>query len=95
MSIPKIIHYCWFGRGEKSELINKCIESWHKFCPDYLFIEWNEDNFDVNFCPYAAKAYQEKRWGFYPMWLVYRSSIKTAEYILIPMWNYCVLLTIC
>ena len=64
MSIPKIIHYCWFGRGEKSELINKCIESWHKFCPDYLFIEWNEDNFDVNFCPYAAKAYQEKRWGF-------------------------------
>ena len=49
---------------EKSELINKCIASWHKFCPDYLFVEWNEDNFDVNFCPYTAKAYQEKRWGF-------------------------------
>ena len=64
MSIPKVIHYCWFGRGEKSELIKKCIESWHKFCPDYLFVEWNEDNFDVNFCPYSAKAYQEKRWGF-------------------------------
>lgn len=29
-----------------------------------MVVEWNEDNFDVNFCPYAAKAYREKRWGF-------------------------------
>ncbi len=64
MSIPKVIHYCWFGRGEKSELIQKCIESWKKYCPEYEIIEWNEDNFDVNFCPYAAKAYKEKRYGF-------------------------------
>lgn len=64
MSIPKVIHYCWFGRGEKSELIQKCIESWKKYCPEYEIIEWNEDNFDVNFCPYAAKAYREKRYGF-------------------------------
>ena len=25
--IPKIIHYCWFGHGEKSPLIKKCIKS--------------------------------------------------------------------
>ncbi len=31
--IPKIIHYCWFGRGEKPELAKKCIASWRKFCP--------------------------------------------------------------
>lgn len=64
MSIPKVIHYCWFGRGEKSELIQKCMASWKKYCPDWEIIEWNEDNFDVNFCPYAAKAYREKRWAF-------------------------------
>ena len=64
MSIPKVIHYCWFGRGEKSELIQKCIASWKKYCPDWEIIEWNEDNFDVDFCPYAAKAYREKRYGF-------------------------------
>lgn len=64
MSIPKIIHYCWFGRGQKSELMIKCMESWKKYCPDWQIIEWNEDNFDVNFCPYAAKAYKEKRYGF-------------------------------
>ena len=29
--IPKIIHYCWFGRGEKPELAKRCIASWEKF----------------------------------------------------------------
>ena len=64
MKIPKVIHYCWFGRGEKNELIQKCIASWHKYAPDWEIIEWNEDNFDVTFCPYAEKAYREKRYGF-------------------------------
>lgn len=64
MSIPKVIHYCWFGRGEKSELMLKCMDSWKKFCPDWKIIEWNEDNFNPNFCPYAEKAYKQKRYGF-------------------------------
>ena len=42
--IPKIIHYCWFGRGEKPELAKKCIASWRRFCPDFEIREWNEDN---------------------------------------------------
>lgn len=42
--IPKKIHYCWFGRGEKSKLTERCIKSWKKYCPDYEIIEWNEDN---------------------------------------------------
>ena len=46
MSIPKVIHYCWFGRGEKSNLIKNCISSWSKL-DGYLIKEWNEDNFDV------------------------------------------------
>lgn len=62
--IPKTIHYCWFGRGEKSDLILKCIDSWKKYCPDYEIIEWNEDNFDVDFCDYSHDAYQERKWAF-------------------------------
>lgn len=62
--IPKIIHYCWFGRGPKSELHKKCIDSWRKFCPDYRIIEWNEENYDVNKIPYIRDAYKEKKWGF-------------------------------
>lgn len=64
MSIPKVIHYCWFGKGEKSELMKKCIKSWQKYCPDWEIREWNEDNFDVNFCPYSSKAYQNKRFAY-------------------------------
>lgn len=62
--IPKIIHYCWFGRGKKSDLILKCIESWKKYCPDYEIKEWNEDNFDINCCQYVKEAYEHKKWAF-------------------------------
>ncbi len=62
--IPKVIHYCWFGKGEMSDLMKMCVASWRKFCPDWEIVEWNEDNFDVNFCPYAKKAFREKRYGF-------------------------------
>ena len=50
--IPKVIHYCWFGGGEKNELIHKCIDSWKKDCPDYEIIEWNESNYDVTKQPF-------------------------------------------
>lgn len=62
--IPKTIHYCWFGRGEKSKLAKKCIESWKKYCPDYNIIEWNEDNFDVNKYPYAQYCMERGKWAF-------------------------------
>ena len=65
MSIPKIIHYCWFGKKPKPKLAEKCLQSWKKFCPDYEIIEWNEDNFDVSAAPaYVQQAYAAKRWAF-------------------------------
>lgn len=62
--IPKEIHYCWFGRNPLPESAKKCIESWHKYLPDYKIIEWNEDNFDVNTIPYTAQAYEAKKYAF-------------------------------
>ena len=62
--IPKIIHYCWFGRGEKPELAKKCIASWKKFCPDFEIREWNEDNFDIHCCSYVEEAYASKKYAF-------------------------------
>lgn len=65
MSVPKIIHYCWFGRNPKPKLAEKCIKSWQKYCPDYQIIEWNEDNFDVSAAPrYVQQAYEARRWAF-------------------------------
>ena len=62
--IPRIIHYCWFGRGEKSPLIRKCIRSWKRQCPDWEIIEWNEDNFDVNARLWTKQAYEAKKYAF-------------------------------
>jgi hypothetical protein len=64
MPIPKIIHYCWFGGGEKDRLTKKCINSWKKYCPDYKIIEWNESNFDVDSFKYSSEAYKNGKWGF-------------------------------
>lgn len=62
--IPKIIHYCWFGKGGKNELFKRCIDSWKMIIPDYKFIEWNENNCDVNETTYVAEAYKLKKWAY-------------------------------
>lgn len=62
--IPKIIHYCWFGKKEKPNSVLRCISSWKKYCPDYEITEWNEDNFDVASYPYARYCYENGKWAF-------------------------------
>lgn len=62
--IPKIIHYCWFGRGQMPELARKCIESWKKYLPEYEIKEWNEDNFDLDMYPYTREAYDNRKFAF-------------------------------
>ena len=62
--IPKTIYYCWFGKNPKNEIITKCIESWHKYCPDWDIIELNESNYDVSNIQYAQEAYNAKKWSF-------------------------------
>ena len=64
MSIPKVIHYCWFGRGKMPALSEKCIASWKKYCPDYEIVCWTEDNFDIAQNRYAKEAYDAKKWAF-------------------------------
>lgn len=62
--IPKIIHYCWFGAGEMSAMELNCIDSWKQYFPDYKFIEWNEERFDINFCSVTKEAYELKKYAF-------------------------------
>ena len=64
VNIPKIIHYCWFGGKELPESAKKCIDSWKRFFPDYKIKEWNESNFDINYCDYTKEAYEAKKWAF-------------------------------
>ena len=62
--IPKIIHYCWFGRGKKTKLIRKCMKTWKKYFPEYDIVEWNEENFDINSNEYVREAYNNKKYAF-------------------------------
>ena len=41
LMIPKVIHLCWFGGGEKTEEVKRFIEGWKKVLPDYELREWN------------------------------------------------------
>ena len=72
--IPKIIHYCWFGRNPLPASAQKCIVSWRKFLPDYEIKEWNEDNFDVNSIPYT----KHKKYAFVSdyarFWILYHEG---------------------
>lgn len=73
--IPKIIHYCWFGRNPLPQSAKECIASWKKFLPDYEIKEWNEDNFDVNITTYTSEAYKARKFAFVSdyarFWILY------------------------
>lgn len=63
--IPKIIHYCWFGGKPKPELVERCLDSWHRYMPDWTYMEWSEANFDIASAPiYVQQAYAAKKYAF-------------------------------
>ncbi len=63
-SIPKIIHYCWFGEKEMPPFLTECMESWKKFCPNYEIKRWDDSNYDKNKFQYTKQAAELKRYGF-------------------------------
>jgi len=62
--IPSEIHYCWFGSNPIPEKNKRCIDSWHKFCPDYKIFRWDESNYDISKNRYMYDAYKSGKWGF-------------------------------
>ena len=62
--MPKIIHYCWFGRNGMPQEALDCIATWHRLMPDWNYHLWNEDNFDVEAIPYTREAYAVGKYAF-------------------------------
>ena len=62
--IPKVIHYCWFGRNPLPKEYQRYVESWRQFLPDYEIKEWTEDNYDVNCIPFSAEAYSVGKYAY-------------------------------
>lgn len=74
-NIPKVIHYCWFGKNKLPKSALLCINSWKKYLPDYEVKEWNESNFDVNIIQYTKDAYNARKYAyvsdFARFWILY------------------------
>lgn len=64
--IPKKFHYCWLGGKPLPDKNKYLIDGWHKMCPDYEIIKWDESNYDFTKIPYMKQALEQKIWGFVP-----------------------------
>ena len=54
--IPKIIHYCWLSKDKKPDNVKKCIDSWHRYLPDYDFRLWDITSFDFDSIPFTKNG---------------------------------------
>lgn len=64
--IPKKIHYMWLGKKDIPNRLQKCIDSWKTYCPDYEIIQWDESNYDISKNTYMRQAYETGAYGFVP-----------------------------
>lgn len=65
--IPKIIHYCWYGRGQKNYIASRCVESYGKLNSlgdEFKIIEWTEENTDLSSPSFVELAYKKGAWAF-------------------------------
>ena len=64
MSIPKIIHYCWFGGKPLPKSCKKMISTWKKLLPEYELRGWDETSFDVDSSDFVREAYRAGKFAF-------------------------------
>src|ERR1700733_1977759 len=62
--IPRRIHYCWLSDDPLPELNQRCVDSWHRFMPDYEIVRWDMKRaatFDARF---LREAISVRAWAF-------------------------------
>ncbi len=62
--IPKIIHYSWISDDPYPPLIQRCMDSWKKYAPDYQMVRWDKNRFDIDSLQFTKEAYIMKKWAF-------------------------------
>lgn len=61
--IPKIIHYAWFG-SQTPDYVKQRVHEWQTILPDWKFILWNEDNYDISKYQFSQKMYSAGKLGY-------------------------------
>ena len=62
----KKVHYCWLG-SPVPENVKVQVSQWKELCPDFDFVEWNEENItkeEYSDIEFWNRVYREKRWAF-------------------------------
>lgn len=62
--IPKIIHYCWLSGEAYPTKIQDCMNSWKRFLPDYDFVLWDLNRFDLKSSVWVKEAVENKKYAF-------------------------------
>lgn len=62
--IPKIIHYCWLSGDPVPKSLQLYMASWQKYLPDYEFILWDLNRFDINQSNWVKQAFEAKKYAF-------------------------------
>lgn len=62
--IPKIIHYCWLSGDPYPPFIEKCINSWKRYLPDYEFVLWDKAKLDSLQSKWASQAFENNKFAF-------------------------------
>ena len=75
--IPKKLHYCWLSDDPFPASIQRCIDSWKKFLPDYDVIKWGDEECAEIIAgnKYATQALDAKKYAFVSdyarFWILY------------------------
>lgn len=62
--IPKIIHWCWLSDDPVPARLQKCMDSWKVYLPDYEFIHWNFQRFPKGKSKWVDDAFAHKKYAF-------------------------------
>lgn len=62
--IPKIIHYTWFSGEPFPEKIQACIDSWHKYMPEYEFVLWDAERISEINSIFLLEALAARKWAY-------------------------------
>jgi hypothetical protein len=62
--IPKIIHYCWLSSDPYPESIQRCIDSWKRYLPDYKLFLWNFQRFPRGKSKWVDQAFDAHKYAF-------------------------------
>lgn len=75
--MTKTIHCCWLSKEPKTELAERCRDSWRRFAPDWKIREWTID--EVRMAadkgeiptppPFFEEAVQRGKWAFAADWV--------------------------